>query len=227
MTSSSIMTERIARQSAKEEMGVIEKVSIQGNDIYAIIRRTKQAGLEKPALLFGNEAQIEEQKLTMAEVLIPLDIKANDIQFDPLKILGESVTVQTRHGDPIMAQLNNRNRKPRTIDRDRMKEIRAMSKDPSNIEVTPKIEQYLAQFGYTKEDIDLTIKDNVENVNKNAKTGVIRYGDEEAWDRSSTDDGGKNDWKNTTPVKIVTGLSKHLLKQMSCHVPVQIFQGRS
>jgi len=41
-------------------MGVIEKVSIQGNDIYAIIRRTKQAGLEKPALLFGNEAQIEE-----------------------------------------------------------------------------------------------------------------------------------------------------------------------
>ena len=124
-------------------MGIIEKISIQGNDIYAVVRRKKQSEDGKQALLFGNEQRIDELKLTMAEILIPLDIKASDINYDPLKILGEVVTVQTRHGDPIMASVNNKNRKPRTIDRDRIKEIRAMSKDPSNIEITQDVERYL------------------------------------------------------------------------------------
>lgn len=97
------MTERIARSSAQEEMGVIEKISIQGDDIYAIIRRSKSKQEGKQPLLFGNEVGIDEDKLTMAEVLVPLDIKANDINYDPLKILGVAVTVQTRNGDPIMA----------------------------------------------------------------------------------------------------------------------------
>lgn len=220
-------TERIARSSAKEELGIIEKISIQGNDIYAVVRRKKQAEEGKSALLFGNEQRIEESKLTMAEILIPLDIKANDINYEPLKILGEVVTVTTRHGDPIMAQLNNKNRKPRTIDRDRIKEIRAMSKDPQHIEITPDIEKYLSQFGYTKEDIDITLKDNLETVNTNAKSGVIRYGDEQSWDRTSTDDAGKDDWKNNSAVKIVTGLAKSTLKNMSCHIPLSILQGRA
>ena len=220
-------TERIARSSAKEELGIIEKISIQGNDIYAVVRRKKQAEEGKSALLFGNEQRIEESKLTMAEILIPLDIKANDINYEPLKILGEVVTVTTRHGHPIMAQLNNKNRKPRTIDRDRIKEIRAMSKDPQHIEITPDIEKYLSQFGYTKEDIDITLKDNLETVNTNAKSGVIRYGDEQSWDRTSTDDAGKDDWKNNSAVKIVTGLAKSTLKNMSCHIPLSILQGRA
>ena len=220
-------TERIARSSAKEELGIIEKISIQGNDVYAVVRRKKQAEEGNPALLFGNEQRIDESKLTMAEILIPLDIKANDINYDPLKILGEVVTVSTRHGDPIMASINNKNRKPRTIDRDRIKEIRAMSKDPSNIEITPDIEKYLQQFGYSKEDIELTLKDDLKTVNENAKSGVIRYGDESAWDRTSTEDAGKDDWKNNNAVKIVTGLAKSTLKNLSCHIPTSILQGRA
>lgn len=220
-------TERIARSSAKEELGIIEKIQVQGNDIYAVVRRKKQAEEGKAALLFGNEQRIDEAKLTMAELLIPLDIKANDINYDPLKILGEVVTVQTRHGDPIMASINNKNRKPRTIDRDRIKEIRAMSKDPQNIVITPEIERYLQQFGYTKDDIDLTLKDNLQVVNDNAKSGVIRYGDESSWDRTSTEDAGKDDWKNSSAVKIVTGLAKSTLKNMQCHIPLSILQGRA
>ena len=77
-------------------------------------------------------------------------------------------------------------------------------------------------LGYSKEDIELTLKDDLKTVNENAKSGVIRYGDESAWDRTSTEDAGKDDWKNNNAVKIVTGLAKSTLKNLSCHIPTSI-----
>lgn len=64
------------------------------------------------------------------------------------------------------------------------------------------------------------MNDNVKKINENAKSGIIRYGEENAWDRTSAEDKAKDDWKNSSVVKIVTGLAKNTVKQLSCHVPV-------
>jgi len=181
--------------------GVIESVSVQGDMLYAIIRKApgkylktsekniknSVTGFDEDNSYFGNIHNISEKDLTLTELLIPTDINFKAIHVHPSKFIGARVLVWLIGNIPQKAFILSPLLRSRLINPDDIRYARALSKKDKNNSkkygknLTEIGYEFLLARGYSKKQILTTFEEEVPD-----KGSIITYGVKDWQDESDS-----------------------------------------
>lgn len=219
------------RQEASFEPGIIESVSPQGDNTFAVIRRKgddiKDVDLNVVKIntyLFGNKYNLPESQVSLHELLIPLDISGNITTINYEQLIGEEAMVEVRGGRPIMAYIDIQAGIPRSIHPVAIEQARLKSDD---LDISSKeAVDHLKAIGYGDAEIKDVTKQFYETLDVNGK--LISYGTVATYHKTSQQD-GKSEvdiTKKGILASSVTGLPSSQLKEKSCHSHIGIFSAK-
>lgn len=209
------------------EKGTIESLSPQGEKLYAKIRRE---GDDAPDIegnivkintyLFGNHFNIPEENLTLAEILIPLDIDLSISKVNVDTLLGKKVTVFVEDGNPIYARLTEES-PSRIIDPKDIRQARQLSADPLSIDKNGI--DFLQKSGYGITQIESVLAESLAGNNIDGKT--IKYGDQSTYDAISKSEQSLR-YDMSTSLPIATNIPASQLKNKTCHLQIKAFSAK-
>ena len=214
------------------KFGIVEKISIQGDFLYAIVRKegtfhVNEEGamvIEKTELFGANGTP--EQMLLLAEVLIPTDILPASINVKPEFFIGKKVEVVLNGEIPRIALLSRISS---------FAPARGMS--PSDIYQTRRITkdrefgkssmELLKLQGYEEERVTAISKEKYVDIS--TKEDVLRYGLDKTWDTDIQKDANNKKRKDMTVIsetRFVSGLKGEVQKSKSCYIPILSIGGK-
>lgn len=205
------------------EEGIIETISPQGDMVYAIVRRKGREVSDVDTRtvrvgtgLFRNEFNMPEEKLTLAELLIPTDIDPKTTHCDYNKFIGQSVRVRLDGGYPAFVFCyEGTSPDSRSIPGNVLQNIRLRNKDMDLS--TPENIKLLKQNGFDSTTINGIINETYQSTK--VKGGVISYGDVATYHKTSVrEDLSEVDLSNSAKQGIVNGLPLEKLKNRLCHL---------
>ena len=156
------------------ELGRIEALSPQGEKLYAKIRRIGDIAKDMEgntvrinSYLFGNLDNLPEECLTLAEVLIRIDIDLSISKGNSDSLLNKYVMVLIEGGVPVRAKLIDEETS-RIIDPNDIRQARKLSVDPSKIDLNGM--SFLESLGYAWTQIEGIIAESIGNNDIDGKT---------------------------------------------------------
>lgn len=228
------MINEIVKSSTKT--GKIEHVSIQGHNYYAVARFD---GEDLPDMI-GNTVPCNrylagvlpwtpEKTVTMAEVLIPLNMSSTTQITDPKLMIGSKCLIHLSEeegmkGYPISITLISTD-DSRSISRKSMWGIRNISKD-SVIDDVSRI--YVKENGLVKEEELIAIEGEVYTPDGH-KGFIGVYADVQDPFRTSTKDSSDMvDMSSKIDRRFITGIAgTREVRTKECYIPATVFTGRT
>jgi hypothetical protein len=215
----------------RKEIGTIETISPQGDNIYAIIRRKGDAvfDTEGSSVYINSHIYTQDMAYTMlpdstkslSETLIQLDIGISIYLAKLEKLIGKEVLVSIEDGFVRYAEIIDADKSPRLISAKDIATARRLSSNISQIDSTGI--EYLKQQGYTDGQITSTLSENIGNNKLNGV--VIKYGDAAVYDAISKSEVSSR--KNMeASSSIVTGIPASKLKNKTCHIHIKAFSAK-
>jgi hypothetical protein len=218
---------RLERQAINTRKGRVIALSPQGDVLYCIVRRPDHieidsdgAKVRRKGVLFGNEADISEDEITLQEVLIESNIHLGYTFFDIKHLLGIEVLVEMVDGAPRKVHMNPSSPDARVIPSAHI--WKARSTNPGRSLRHKSARAMLENYGYSKKQISSVISETVKSVSPEGQ--VLRYGDTATWQISSTQALEGKDI--SSDVSIVTNIPTRTLKKTACHRPGLAFTGK-
>lgn len=218
--------------SNKIAYGTIEKLSIQGDLMYCVVRRESTLYINdigvpsvKYGSLFGSEST-PENEVSLAEVLIPSDIPPSIITSDFSIFIGKKVEVVISSSNtPVLVLLSRISSSiaSRGIEREHIYDIRKKSKDGV---LTEYGKTQLVKTGYSKERVDNVLKEKYQDIA--AKDDILVYGNKKEWhsDIKNKDNTGKYNMENIINIDFVSGITKEDRKTKQCYIPILSIGGK-
>ncbi len=214
------------------KFGIVEKISIQGDFLYAVVRKEgtfhlNEAGqiVKEKTELFGANGT-PEQMVLLAEVLIPTDILPASINVKPEFFIGKKVEVILNGNIPRIALLSRissfapaRGMSPVDI-----YQARRMTTDR---EFSEPSKELLKLQGYEEERVTAIAKEKYIDIS--TKEDVLRYGLDKTWDTDLQKDANNKKRKDMTVIsetKFVSGLKGEVQKSKSCYIPILSIGGK-
>lgn len=215
------------------EYGIVEKLSIQGDYLYAIVRHEgivyANEALEirnTETDLFGSNGT-PEHLLLLADVLIPTDILPGMITMDYKFFIGKKVeVVVTENKEPRIVLLSRAasfipSRGVQTSD---LSLIRSVA---GTREITNAGKKELRNLGYTSEEIDAILSEKYVDISTDED--ILMYGNEESWHIDQQKDPKNNNYKNMKKISnftFVSGLTGKQQRTKSCYLPILSIGGK-
>lgn len=205
------------RSIAKYETGIVYTVSIQGSNVYMVVRKQgrKLKDVDGNIVyvdqgLYGNRYNVPEDKLTMTEVLLPTNIDTRWTFMDYSKLVGSTVKVEIYDDIPRLVHVQPGGAsEARVAPRDIISRARATNDDM--VLSNPDAYNMLAAFGIPKNLVDMISKEKLVG-------GTVSYGAAIAPDKISQDDISTGaDLSESQESGIVTGIPEAKLKEKPCH----------
>lgn len=216
----------------KIELGYVEKLSLQGDFLYAVVRsegiyfrREDDSIAVKDTFLFGSEG-VPEQDLLLSDVLIPTDILPSMMTMNVDFFLNRKVEVIIHGGFPRLVLLSRcaSYSSPRKITPEDLSFSRNATKTGK---LTPLGEKYLESIGYDKVAINSIKKELYSTVSNGPD--VLTYGDSMQWDLNLASDNKNKKRKDMTTLidrTHVFGLSEVQQRTKSCYIPILSIGGK-
>lgn len=215
----------------RKEVGTIETISPQGDNVYAIIRRRGDAvfDTEGSNVYINSHIYTQDMAYTMlpdstkslSETLIQLDIGMSIYLAKLEKLIGKEVLVSIEDGFVRYAEIIDPDKNPRLISAKDIATARRLSSNISQIDSTGI--EYLKQQGYTGGQIASTLSENIGNNKLNGV--VIKYGDAAVYDAISKSEVSSR--KNMEiSSSIATGIPASKLKNKTCHIHIKAFSAK-
>ena len=215
----------------RKEIGTIETISPQGDNLYAIIRRKGDAvfDTEGSSVYINSHIYTQDMAYTMlpdstkslSETLIQLDIGMSIYLAKLEKLIGKEVLVSIEDGFVRYAEIIDPDKNPRLISAKDIATARRLSSNISQIDSTGI--EYLKQQGYTNGQITSTLSENIGNNKLNGV--VIKYGDAAVYDAISKSEVSSR--KNMEiSSSIATGIPASKLKNKTCHIHIKAFSAK-
>ena len=215
----------------RKEIGTIETISPQGDNVYAIIRRRGDAvfDTEGSNVYINSHIYTQDMAYTMlpdstkslSETLIQLDIGISIYLAKLEKLIGKEVLVSIEDGFVRYAEIIDPDKNPRLISAKDIATARRLSSNISQIDSTGI--EYLKQQGYTNGQITSTLSENIGNNKLNGV--VIKYGDAAVYDAISKSEVSSR--KNMEiSSSIATGIPASKLKNKTCHIHIKAFSAK-
>jgi hypothetical protein len=229
---------RINRESATDsliyfqpyyEQGIIESVSSEQNKLFIIARRPPRDVIDKngketkvPGLLFGNEAGLKEDQITLTELKIIGDVDLSQSVVNPTDYIGRKVLIKMVGGHPIECILKESNdTNPSIITKEQLYEARMQS--PSRDIKSKESRRYLKQkFGYTDKQIGDVVDATYGKISPNGYR--LTYGTSE-WD-SQTEADLKGTIDMSDSGKTATNIPSSKLRTKTCFYHAKVFTGK-
>lgn len=214
------------------EYGIVEKLSIQGDYLYAIVRHegivyANEAGefRNTDTDLFGANGT-PEQLLILADVLIPTDIIPAMVSVDYKFFIGKKVEVVTSNDEPRIVLLSRiaSSLPARGIQSSDLNMARSASGSRS---ITNRGRTELGNIGYSSERVDAILLEKYIDISTDAD--ILTYGNEEMWHIDyEKDPKNKNykDMKKISNFSFVSGLTGKQKKTKSCYLPILSIGGK-
>ncbi len=219
------------RKVKSHTLGRILAVSPQGKRMYAIARDVGETALDSELELvqmntgiIGNIYNLQESELTLAEILIPLNLDTDIQNIVPDNLIGKTIYVELDSGGvPIVAHIINPEDTPRTISPRAVQEARFVSKS-LRLQATESIE-FLKGLGFTEEEIKSTAAELFTMRSFEGK--VIKYGDAAtAYKVAKSEGSSEVNLISSLRKNIVTGVPTEQLKNKSCHIQIKAFSAK-
>ena len=215
------------------EMGTIEALSVQGDLLFAVVRRSgkmtrTEAGEDKEIIgdLFGNMHGVPEQMLSLAEVLIETDVNISLMPRSPKYLIGKQVLVEVdQSGNPLIVRIstNPRQSGSRAIDRKHIYSLRKLSKS-GDVDI-PEVRKKMLDFGYSPEEVGGVLGEKYIQSGLYGKVGT--YGTRSSWTSVESSESSKtHDLSKGISLDLVLGLSGSYLISRKCSNPSKIISGR-
>jgi len=214
------------------EYGIVEKLSIQGDFLYAVVRKEgifyrdeEDKLVNYKTELFGSNG-VPEQELTLAEVLIPTDLLPAMITMDINFFIGKKIEVIINNGFPRMALLSRvtSTYNPRGISSMDINEARTSSE---TLALESKGKTFLSESGYGSERVNSISKEKYIDIS--GSQSILRYGIEQSWDLDIQKDNKNKSDKDMSEIsnfKFVSGLRGKPLKTKNCYIPILSIGGK-
>lgn len=210
------------------ESGTIRATSQQGDRLYCVVQRIPKVGQDGKLEVqgpgekyFGNEDGASWDDFVLAEALIETDIDLSGTVYDPDDWIGREVLVWTVRGRPERVLVQSSLSKPRAVHPDHIKMARSLS--PEKKLNSRDAKKTLVSLGYSEEQIDATIKENMEFVEP---LGMhITYGNTAVWGLKVVAKGSV-DMADSLESGIVTNIADGLLGNKLCYKPAKVLTAR-
>lgn len=213
---------------------IIKSIVPQGNILFAIARYPDQivpaVSGDTPTIIpggyIGNEANINENKLVLGEILIQTDIDLRNIKgFNPQNFIGQQAQAEFYDGRPIRILISPTTVNSRTIPKQIIESVRATN-DAQDM-TTPGASTYIQALGYSKDDFSAIKKEKVSDIKPDGF--ILVYGNSQDWFRESIEDAQNNssfkDISSFSTASTILGLPSSVLKQFVCYSPPILFSG--
>lgn len=209
------------------ELGRIEALSPQGEKLYAKIRRIGDIAKDIEgntvrinSYLFGNLDNLPEACLTLAEVLIRIDIDLSISKSNSDSLLNRYVMVLIEGGVPVRAKLIDEETS-RIIDPNDIRQARKLSADPSKIDLNGM--SFLESLGYAWTQIEGIIAESIGNNNIDGKT--MKYGNQSTYDAISKSEQSLR-YDASASLPLATNIPASQLKNKTCHIHIKAFSAK-
>ena len=210
--------------SKKTIYGIVEKISIQGDLIFTIVRELNKIyingiGVEiKTGKIIGS-GNIPEQNLILAEILIPTDIHSGNLNIDPKNYIGKIIEVLiNNNGIPIIALLSRSSiTQARGVEKEDILKIR--NKNQNGI-IDDNGKTALVKMGYSEDRISNILKEKYINIKND--DDILIYGNKKEWYTNSKgkESSSKKDMSKLIDIKYVSGINDEERESISCYMPI-------
>ena len=215
------------------EYGIVEKLSIQGDFLYAIIRREGTVHANEAGKLVRSNTELlgangtPEQMLTLAEVLIPTDIIPGMVNMKIDFFIGRKVEVITNSGIPRIALLS-RSSSSSPSRKMLISDITNVRTTSTNRELTSGGREILKGKGYKDEQLSSVTKEKYIDISTGPD--ILSYGVEQTWDIDLQKDSKNKERKDMSKIsnfKYVSGLKGKPQKSKTCYLPILSIGGKT
>lgn len=217
-------------RSTSRQAGRIISVTAQGDKVYAIVRQHDKVGRDENGKevvikggIIGNLANLPEDELTLAEVLIDTDIdfSANYSEID--QYIGRDVVVEMLNGFPYKVITQTLESEARRIPKREIWTARNLSPDRTLTHANAK--KYLKNAGYSDKEIESVTGETIKSVNPEGYE--LTYGDAASWNRAVPPKATTaKDISDKVETKLVSGLPATKLERKRCYRPAKALTAR-
>ena len=227
------MQEEIAKiryfQPSYEE-GIIESVSSEGNKLFVIVRRPNVDGVDSngnaikvDGTLFGNEANLSEDEVTLTELKIPSDVDLSQSIIDPDTYIGRRVLIKMVAGHPSGCILKEQSDlDPSIITKEQI--YNARMADPSRSLKSDASKSFLKkEYNLTDKQI-ATISESTYGSVKPKGFRLTSAGTSTWVDQTEQDQKGTKDISDTASIS--TNVPGTKLRTKTCYYHAKVFSGK-
>ena len=229
----SVLNRRRVSKSEVIEYGIVEKVSLQGDYLYAVVRSEgipyqDEDGriIFRDTYLFGSNG-VPEQELLLADVLIPTDILPSMVTMDFKFFIGKKVEVIIDGRTPRVVLLS-RCASFLPARKVSVSDIQTAREFNTGRQMGQSAKRYLNGIGFDEKHVDALLSEKYIDI-ANLDRDILTYGANLQWDvvlESDDKNKTRQDMSKKSNFSYVSGLTGGQMTTKSCYIPVLSIGGK-